>query len=179
MSDQSADHPHVFPEGRRPGEILFSALMIFLGVLLLAAITWQTTWLPRRGLAAQPRFWPALSLGGLILFGFLNYAARSSVPRTPGRWREALTWVRSLEYIGWYMVYVWAIPLIGYLLATVLFCILLCLRVGYRGRVVLIGAVFGLVVVLVFKSGFNVRIPAGAIYDYAPDSIRYILFRYF
>jgi hypothetical protein len=38
---------------------------------------------------------------------------------------------------------------------------------------------FGLAVVLMFKTGFNVNIPAGAIYNYAPESIQYILFRYF
>lgn len=179
MNDSADDHPHVFPEGRKPGEILFAGLMVLSGGLLLAAIGWQTAWLPGRGLAAQPRFWPALSLGGIVLFGLLNFAARSGVQRTPGRWREALSWVLAVEYIGWYVVYVWAIPVIGYLLATLLFCVLLCLRAGYRGRALVIAALFGLAVVLMFKTGFNVRIPAGAIYAYAPDSIRYILYRYF
>lgn len=179
MSDSADDHPHVFPEGRKPGEVLFAILMVASGGMLLAAIGWQTAWLPGRGLAAQPRFWPALSLGGIVLFGAMNLLARANVPRTPGRWREALNWIAALEFIGWYMIYVWAIPVIGYLLATLSFCVLLCLRVGYRGRALLVAALFALAVVVMFKSGFNVRIPPGAIYAYAPDSIRYILYRYF
>jgi hypothetical protein len=77
------------------------------------------------------------------------------------------------------MVYVYAIPVIGYLLATVTFCVLLTFRIGYRGRALGVAAVFGLLVVLVFKAGFNVKIPGGAIYEYAPDGMRYFLLRYF
>lgn len=178
MSDEHSDQPHVFPEGRKPGEKLFAALTIVIACILLACIAWQTTWLPGKGMAAQPRFWPALALIGTIMFGVLNLMRRLEKPRTPGRWQEALVWIRALEYIGWYMVYVALIPFAGYLISTIAFCSLLALRVGYRGRAVLFAACFGLGVVLIFKTGFNVKIPAGQIYDYAPESIRYILLRY-
>lgn len=179
MSDDNTFKPEYFPEGRKRGEILFSALMILLGGCLLATLPWQTSWIDGRGLAAQPRLWPALSLGGLILFGALHFGVRLRAARTPGRWKEALAWVMSLEYIAYYMVYVSAIPLIGYLTATVAFCVLLTIRIGYRGRALWIAFAFALFVVLVFKTGFNVKIPSGAIYDYAPESIRYTLIRYF
>lgn len=177
--DQLDDHPHVFPEGRKPGEKLFAGLTIAVALVLLAAIPWQTTWLEGKALAAQPRLWPALALIGTIIFGLMNLAQRVTLPRTPGRWTEAVTWIRALEYIAWYMVYVALIPVLGYLVSTIAFCTLLTLRIGYRGRPVWLAALFGLAVVLMFKTGFNVKIPAGAIYDYAPESIRYILFRYF
>ncbi|NIZ13157.1 tripartite tricarboxylate transporter TctB family protein [Phaeobacter sp. HF9A] len=179
MSEPTQDQPHIFPEGRKPGEMLFSMLLLILAAALLAALPWQTTWISGKGLAAQPRFWPALSLGGVILFAILHKLMRHRVDRTPGRWSEGLNWIRSLEYIGWYMLYVATIPVIGYLFATVIFCTLLSLRVGYRGRMNVWAALFGLVVVLFFKSAMNVKIPGGAIYDYAPDGLRYILLRYF
>lgn len=179
MHPQDEDHPHVFPEGRKPGEILFVTITMMIALALLALIPWQTTWLQGRGLAAQPRFWPALSLGGVVLFGLMNALSRVRVTRTPGRWQEAGVWLRSLEFIGWYMLYVLAIPVIGYLIATLVFCTGLALRMGYRGRTVWIAAGFGLFVVLFFKTGMNVRIPAGAIYEHAPGSLRYILMRYF
>lgn len=179
MSDHSPDEPRIFPEGRKPGEMLFSLLLLLVAGALLAALPWQTTWLDGRGLAAQPRFWPALSLSGVILFAILHKLSRNKLDRTPGRWLEGLTWVRSLEFIGWYLVYVAAIPVIGYLLATVIFCTLLALRVGYRGKTLLWAALFGLGVVLVFKTAMNVKIPGGAIYEYAPEQLRYILLRYF
>lgn len=179
MTAESTDKPHVFPEGRKPGEKLFAAITIVIGLLLLALLPWQTTWVTGRDLAAQPRLWPALSLAGTVLFGLLNLSRRVVLPRTPGRWTEALTWIRALEYVGWYLAYVVLIPRIGYLLATLAFCVLLTLRIGYRGRMVWWAAAFALAVVLLFKSGFNVKIPAGALYQYAPESIRYVLFRYF
>jgi hypothetical protein len=179
MSFQEDDHPHVFPESRKPGEILFVTISMLIALALLAAIPWQTTWLPGKGFASQPRFWPALSLGGVVLFGVLNGLSRIRVTRTPGRWQEAGAWLRSLEFIGWYMAYVSAISIIGYLSATIAFCTLLALRVGYRGRAVVIAALFGLFVVLFFKTAMNVKIPSGAIYDFAPEGLRYILLRYF
>ena len=91
-----------------------------------------------------------------------------------------MVWLRSLEYVCWYVVYVLAIPAIGYLPSTILFCVLLTLRLGYRsGRAVLSALAFALFVVLVFKTGFNVKIPGGALYELAPDRLRYILIRYF
>jgi len=179
MSNTDSSEPHVFPTERKPGEILFSSGLLIFAALLLALLPWQTSWLDGKGLAAQPRFWPALSLGGLALFAVLHQFSRRQLDRTPGRWAEGLTWIKSLEFIGWYMVYVSAIPLIGYLPATLIFCVLLSIRVGYRGKTLIWAAIFGLAVVLFFKSAMNVKIPSGAIYDYAPDSIRYILLRYF
>ena len=179
MNDRAPDEPHVFPKGRKPGEMLFSMLLLLVASALLAALPWQTTWLDGRSLAAQPRFWPALSLCGVVVFAILHKLSRNRLDRTPGRWTEGLTWIRSLEFIAWYMLYVAAIPVIGYLLATVMFCALLSVRVGYRGRTVLWAALFGLFVVLFFKGAMNVKIPGGAIYELAPEGLRYILLRYF
>lgn len=179
MSDHATDEPHVFPEGRKRGELLFSFVLLFSALALLAALPWQTTWLNGKGLAAQPRFWPALSLCGVVLFAILHAVLRGKLDRTPGRWLEGLTWIRSLEFIGWYMLYVAAIPVIGYLLATVTFCTLLSFRVGYRGKTLLWAALFGLTLVLFFKTAMKVKIPGGAIYEYAPDGLRYILLSYF
>jgi hypothetical protein len=179
MSQPPDDHPHVFPESRKPGEILFVTVSMLTALALLAAIPWQTAWLSGKPLAAQPRLWPTIALGGIVLFGLLNALSRIRVTRTPGRWQEAGVWLRSLEFIGWYMLYVIAIPVIGYLAATLAFCTGLALRTGYRGRTVWVAAAFGLSIVLFFKTAMNVKIPPGAIYDLAPDNIRYVLLRYF
>lgn len=179
MSSPEDNKPHVFPEARKPGEILFATITIVIAMALLASVPWQTTWLPGKGLASQPRFWPVLSLSGIVLFGLLNAFSRARIKRTPGRWQEALVWLRSLEFIGWYLLYVIAIPLIGYLLATILFCAGLALRLGYRGSAVGIAAVFGFAVVLFFKTTMNVKIPGGMLYELAPEQLRYFLLRYF
>ncbi len=172
--------PHVFPLGRKPGELLFCAAFLIFAAALLAMIGWQTSWIAGKGLAAQPRLWPAISLGGMVLAGAILWARTRNVQRTPGRWREAATWLRSLEFVGWYVLYVMGIPVVGYLPATILFCVLLTLRLGYRSRMAMLSALgFALFVVLTFKTAFNVKIPGGALYELAPGGLRYILIRYF
>jgi hypothetical protein len=172
--------PHVFPIGRKPGELLFCAAFLLFAAALLTMIGWQTSWIANKGLAAQPRLWPAISLGGMVLFGLIQWAHTRRVLRTPGRWREAGIWFRSLEFVGWYVLYVLGIPIVGYLLATILFCLSLTIRLGYRSHFAMLSALgFALFVVLTFKTAFNVKIPAGALYELAPESIRYILIRYF
>ena len=171
--------PKFFPQTRARGELLFCVALIIMSVALLSQIGGQTTWLAGKKLASQPRLWPALSLGGVVLFASLNWSFRRQITHTPGRWAEAALWVRSLEFIAYYMMYVWAIPQLGYLPATLVFCALLTIRLGYRGRTIIYAVLFGLVVVLFFKTAMNVKIPGGALYDLAPDGLRYVLHRYF
>lgn len=180
LTDEPTEVPHVFPLGRKPGELLFCAAFVIFAAGLLSMMGWQTSWLDGRGLAAQPRLWPSISLGGMVLFGGTLWLRTRQMVRTPGRWREAGVWALSLEFVGWYVLYVLAIPILGYLLSTILFCTLLTMRLGYRSRLAILSALgFALFVVLTFKAAFNVRIPGGAIYEFAPDGLRYILIRYF
>lgn len=90
-----------------------------------------------------------------------------------GELKEGRRWLRALEYFGWFMVYVYITPVIGYLASTVLFLVLLTWRVGYRNRRMVITSVaVGFAIVLLFKSFLGVKIPGGAIYELLPDSIR-------
>lgn len=172
MEHENAE-PHVFPIARRPGELLFAKLFLGLALILLALIGSQTAWLPGKGLAAQPRTWPAIGLGGMALFGLLHLMGKFRVTRTPGRWREAWLWLRSLEYVFWYLLYVFAVPRLGYLPSTVLFCLFLTWRAGYRKKIAYLSAVlFSTSVVLLFKTLLHVRIPGGAVYEYLPSALR-------
>ncbi|MEZ5478349.1 MAG: hypothetical protein R3E95_12975 [Thiolinea sp.] len=78
-----------------------------------------------------------------------------------------------MEYALWFLLYVWVVPIIGYLPATLLFMPLLALRAGYRDKRQLLSMVaIGFVIVLLFKSFLAVKIPGGAIYEYLPDGLR-------
>ncbi len=91
-----------------------------------------------------------------------------------------LNWARALEFLLWFLIYVQAVPIIGYLPATVLFTVLLAARQGYRSRRQLTtAAAVGVGIVLVFKTGLSVRIPGGAIYEYLPQTLRNIAIIYF
>ena len=80
---------------------------------------------------------------------------------------------KAIEFAGWFLVYVLVVPTIGYLLATLLFCLLLTWRLGYRSKSRLVAAALtGLAVVLVFKSMLSVKIPGGEIYEFLPAALR-------
>jgi hypothetical protein len=147
--------------------------MLFLATLLLSQISGQTRWVAKTDFFAQPRFWPAVGLIAMVLLGGLH------LYRLPWRrfrradWIEARKWVAVLEFAAWFMAYVIAVPVVGYLPTTLVFVPLLARRLGYRSRkMVLASVVFAFATVVVFKSFLAVKIPGGMLYEYLPGAIR-------
>ena len=155
------------------GQVVFAIGLLVFATVLLSQIGTQTRWADRTLLVAQPRFWPALGLGGMVFFGALHVLTLSrKIPRAEDG-REALRWLLALEWVGWFLAYVTLVPLVGYLPVTVLFCITMAVRIGYRSRRWLgISAAFGVGVVLLFKTFMGVKIPGALVYEYLPASLR-------
>jgi hypothetical protein len=170
----------LFKRYRRPGDIVFAWLVLIVALLLLSQILDQTAYRPGKKLFAQPRFWPAVSLGGMAFFAALHLLGSALSDRIEGRWAEVWLWITSLEYAGWFVLYAVCVPYIGYLPATVLFALALCMRAGYRSRMALSSAVLSaVVIVLLFKTFLQVKLPSGRIYEFLPDGIRQIMLTYF
>lgn len=159
--------------GPRRGQLIFALIFLTLSALLLALIGEQTAWVKKTRLFAQPRFWPAVSLGGMVLFGALHlYQLPWRRVSRYDLW-EARQWGRSLEYALWFMGYVFLVPLIGYLPVTLAFVPLLARRMGYRSRFMMwICAGFAVAVVVLFKGLLSVRIPGALLYEYLPGPLR-------
>jgi len=154
----------------RPGGLAFAALFVAFSLFLLSQLGAQTTASPSSQLFSRPSFWPAVGVAGMTAFGVLHLFAERK--NRHGGAKEALVWIRALEYLLWFMAYVWIVPVIGYLLATLAFAALLSVRVGYRTWPPVLGATaLGFCVVLVFKAFLSVKIPGGAIYDALPEGI--------
>lgn len=156
----------------RAGSLIFVALFVVLSVFLLSQLGAETKFSAKGKLFAQPRFWPAVGVAMMVGFGLLHLGMNW---RERAGWAsgEVVYWLRALEYLAWFMVYVWAVPIIGYLAATLILMVLLAFRQGYRGgRQLLTAAMVGFVIVLVFKTGLSVKIPGGAVYEYLPDGLR-------
>ena len=65
------------------------------------------------------------------------------------------------------------VPILGYLLATVLFALALAFRLGYRSaKWMAVSASIGFVIVLVFKTFLQVKVPGGQIYEFLPTALR-------
>ena len=181
----AASHPQ--SPSRQPGDTLFALFMCGLSLVLLAQIGSQTKWIDGVNVIVQPRFWPGLSLAGMLVFSVgyliqsLGKVGRGSHPNDR-IWqpRELVNWLRTLEYAGYFLVYVIIVPKLGYLPATLLFCLLLTLRAGYRGGLFISWALAGgFIIVLVFKTFLKVKLPAGRLYDALPDGIAAFMIQYF
>ena len=162
-----------YRESGRPGSLVFALLFLFASLLLLSQLGEQTRFSSKAQLVAQPAFWPAIGVIGMVLFGTCHAIGEVRRLGADQGLRETGVWLRSFEYLVWFMVYVFAVPVIGYLPATVLFATLLTFRAGYRSRSMLGAAVLmGIGVVLIFKTFLSVKIPGGMLYEYLPDGLR-------
>ena len=168
----------IFVVEQRPGDTFFAFVLALTAFLLLSQIGEQTKWIKGLDLLQQPRFWPALCLIGMSIFA-TGYLATSMIERNrQGLYpffptEELLNWVRPVEYVAYFMLYVFAVPFLGYLPATILLCPLLCLRAGYRdGKILLLSVIVAVVIVVVFKTMLQVKIPGGQAYDLLPAAMR-------
>lgn len=163
----------MFRRERKPGDLIFAIAFLVFAFALASALPWQAPFVSQTKLVAQPAFWPLIGVGMMVIFGAIHLFSSLSSPRMTGRVRELILWLRSLEFVGWFVGYVFLIPIIGYLPTSVLFVPALCLRLGYRSPAIFgYGVLFAIAVVLVFKTGLGVALPSGQIYNYLPDGIR-------
>lgn len=174
------DAPLQPPPARRRGELAFALVFLAVTLFFLSQIGTQARWFPRTQFAAQPAFWPMVSLSAMAVFAALYLVSLLFQPRPDTEWREYLVWLRAFEYVAWYMAYAALVGALGYLSATVLAMVLLVWRLGLRsGGALLAAAGFGLAVVVLFKTLLAVRIPGGAAYELLPATWRSFMITYF
>jgi len=169
----------MFKRYRRPGDIFFAILFLLFAIFLLSQLGAQTAEVERTKWFAQPNFWPMVSIWAMVLFGFLHWLSSAMSPRIQGRWTEVTFWLRALEYVLYFLIYVQLVPFLGYLPSTVLFAVFLALRTGFRTPGVIgIAVFFGVAVTFIFRAFLQVKIPAGALYQYLPDTMRVFALTY-
>lgn len=163
----------MFKRYRRPGDLVFAVVFLVFALALLSQLGEQTVWKKGTKLFAQPAFWPAVSLVSMSLFAAFHWLGSAVSPRLDGRWTEIWFWLRALEYVAWFLAYVTLVPIIGYLLATILFTTALAFRLGYRSAGwIAISAMSAFAIVLIFKTFLQVRVPGGMIYECLPGALR-------
>ncbi|WP_371170871.1 tripartite tricarboxylate transporter TctB family protein [Aliiroseovarius sp. 2305UL8-7] len=163
----------LFKRYRRPGDIVFAVLFLAFALFLLSQLGEQTKVVKRTKWFGQPNLWPTISIWAMVIFGGLHWLSSALSPRIPGRWKEVAFWLRSFEYVLYFLIYVTLVPVLGYLPATVLFAVFLVLRTGFRSpQMITYAVLFGVCVSIIFRAFLQVKIPAGAIYEYLPDTIR-------
>ena len=163
----------------KPATLVFALLFVLASVVLLSQLGTQTTWSAGKPLTAQPRFWPSVGLIMMLGFGALHlWQVRST--RHEGTLSEVTLWLRGLEYVAWFIGYVFLVPILGYLPASVLIAVALVLRLGLRSlRWVAWAIVLSFGIVLVFRVLLRVNVPGGAVYHWLPSGLSNFMLTYF
>ena len=169
----------LFQRYRRPGDLVFAVMFFGFSLFLLSQLDTQTTWARRTPWHGQPALWPGIAVAGMTIFGGFHMLGSLVSPRISGRLAEVKFWLRSFEYVIYFLIYVALVPLGGYMPMTLVFALFLSLRAGFRGwRPLVSAAAFGIVTALVFRGFLQVKIPAGEIYDYLPAAVRSFALQY-
>lgn len=169
----------LFQRYRRPGNYFFASVFLVFSVFLISQLGSQAQWQSSGKWSSQPALWPGIAVIGMTVFAALNWISASVSPRIEGRWKEVASWSKAFEFVAWFMIYVVAVPVLGYLPSTMIFALLLAVRTGYRNRKMLASAMLtAIVTVVVFKSFLQVKVPGGLIYEYLPDFIRSFMLTY-
>ena len=94
---------------------------------------------------------------------------------------ELEKYIAALEYVAYFIIYTVLVPILGYLMSTLLLGIFLTWRVGYRtGRWILTGFLSSLIIVFVFRSFLQIKTPINIwLYDFLPTAIRGFMLTYF
>jgi hypothetical protein len=159
--------------GPKRGQLPFAAGFLGLAALLAAFLWDQTVWKDGKDLFSQARFWPAVGVFGMVGFTALHLWHLPRRRFAGPDWIEGRNWLYVFEFVGWFLAYVWLVPLIGYLPVTLAFAAALSWRMGYRSRKMLwISLIFGLAVVVLFKGVLQVKIPGAALYEVLPGALR-------
>ena len=159
---------------RTSGQVIFVLAGLILTLLLLSQIGSQTEWSERaRNIGSQPRLWPAVALITMLSGFAVHYRLMRRRRADALDWVELRRWAEPLEYALWFLLYVLAVPRLGFLPMSIVFAVTLTYRLGYRSRAMLLtAAAFAVATVVLFKGFLGVRIPGAQIYEFLPGTLR-------
>ncbi len=94
---------------------------------------------------------------------------------------ELEQWVRALEFIAYFIAYTLFVPVLGYLLSTLLLGFLLTWRLGYRTKKWAgISLLSSFSIVLVFRTFLQIKTPVNIwLYDFLPSAMKSFMLTYF
>ena len=182
-----------FQRGR--ADLLFSVLILGMALLLLLTFFDQSGWadrdLPQKRLGKvlkQPWIGPVIALLILVpaALGNLGLSLRRALldrrKHRPNKTRyEVVQWLRAIEFIVYFIIYTRSIEIVGYLIATVIFAMLMVVRLGYRSwRWVGIAAGVSFLSVVFFRTLLQIKTPVNIwLYNQLPEGLERFMKVYF
>ena len=131
---------------------------------------------------------PLLCLAILVPAALLNLNGSYRIlrlrarQRVPWRWQyEMGQWLRALEFIVYFILYTLSVPMLGYLVSTLLMGGFLTVRLGYRGwRWMAIGLSASFGIVVLFRTLLQIKTPVNIwLYNQLPDGLSLFLKTWF
>ena len=94
---------------------------------------------------------------------------------------EMTQWIRSLEFILYFLVYTFSITVLGYLISTLIFAVFLTYRLGYRTKKWIFTSLFSsFIVVLIFRTILQIKTPVNIwLYKFFPENLEVFMKIYF
>lgn len=94
---------------------------------------------------------------------------------------ELTKYVAALEYVAYFIGYTLIVPVLGYLVSTLLLGTFLTWRLGYRSKAwIAIGVASSFAVVVVFRTMLQIKTPVSIwLYDQLPSATRAFMLTYF
>ena len=94
---------------------------------------------------------------------------------------ELEQWGRALEFIAYFIGYTFVVPILGYLISTLLFGCFLTWRLGYRTKYWMgVSLLASFAIVLVFRSFLQIKTPVNIwLYDFLPSAMKSFMLTYF
>lgn len=131
---------------------------------------------------------PAICLAILVPAALLNLRKSWLTHQWCKRFRqpldmsyEASKWLSALEFVAWFIAYTLAVPVLGYLVSTLIFGTALPWRMGYRGWRwfgICLGTSFA--IVLLFRTGLQIKTPVNIwLYSFLPDGAQGFMLTWF
>ncbi|MBV7328963.1 tripartite tricarboxylate transporter TctB family protein [Chloroflexi bacterium TSY] len=173
----------------RPGIGIIYGVLLFCGVGFLLLLPVATKAGPKnQGWWTQPAFMPGLSLlvvtisaGYLVIHHIRSKRRTLNRPHQSSRLSaELLQWLKPLEFFVYYIGYIWLLGQIGYFLSSLIFIVMLCIRVGLRStKWMLTALLFAIALIALFRWGLGVWVPPAELYQLFPREMRIFLMNNF
>jgi len=131
---------------------------------------------------------PMLCLALLVPAAIWNLRASIQVRRWRQRFLlpieagyETAKYLAALEFVAYFILYTISIPILGYLLSTLILGVFLTWRLGYRTtKWLLTGLLSSFVIVVVFRTLLQIKTPSVVwLYDQLPSALRVFMLTYF
>ena len=171
--------------------LVFLLFVIFLFLNFNTESGWDTRNLPQKRVGKilkQQWVGPLLCMVILIPATFINLyesfkaLKKSQRLKIPNKIQyEISQWIRSIEFIVYFLIYTFAIEIFGYLISTMIFANFLTFRLGYRTKKwILTSTICSFVVVIIFRSILQIKTPVNIwLYKYFPENIEVFMKIYF